>query len=350
MKRFGVAAALLTVIALSWYLRSCSQASVEFVPASIFEQFQKWASLHQRRYASPADRNFRLMAFYRNAQMLVQLRSSGIEYQVALNKFADLTEEEFVAKYARYDLERQTRAVSDKASELLASTGRSSNEKDSAGIDWVAAGVVNPIRDQLDCSAGWAFSAVSAIESRARLAGYPLYALSEQELVDCSYFEGNRGCSGGSRTNSYYYVRSKQGLQTASSYPYVGFDQLCKSDSKSRIKINIFGEVDIDPDCSLLQKALDHTPATAAIAANAIQFYSGGIFSNRYCGATVNQGVNVVGYGTDSKTKKDFWLVRNSWGSSWGEAGYIKMDKSADIQPGSGICGICLYASYPAIQ
>lgn len=349
MKRFGlVAAALLGVIAMSWYLRTESLISKNSVPAGIHEEFEKWARLHRREYRTPTDKQYRLLNFFQNAQKLIQLRKSGIEYQVALNLFADLTEEEFIAKYARYNVEPKNRLPSRKITDANEEHDITKDLKDN--VDWVSAGVVNPIRDQQDCSAGWAFSAVSAIESRVKLAGYPLYALSEQELIDCSYFEGNHGCSGGSRTNAYYYVRSKLGLQSAASYPYVGYDQLCKSDSKSRIRISIYGEVDLESDCSLLQTVLAHTPVSAAIASNAIQFYSGGIFSNKYCGASVNQGVNVVGYGTDYKSKKDYWLVRNSWGKSWGEAGYIKMDRSPDIQPGAGICGICLYVSYPAIQ
>ena len=81
------------------------------------------------------------------------------------------------------------------------------------------------------------------------------------------------------------------------------------------------------------------------IAANAIQFYKSGVFSTKLCGTGLNHGVAVVGYGHDATVGKDYWIVRNSWGTSYGESGYIRMDR--DIQHRTGICGICMAASYP---
>ena len=106
---------------------------------------------------------------------------------------------------------------------------------------------------------------------------------------------------------------------------------------------------DIPKDnCAALLTASYQQPVSVAIAANAIQFYVHGVFSNKFCGTGLDHGVAVVGYGTDSNTKKNYWIVRNSWGASWGEQGYILMDR--DVMPKTGICGICMAASYPTVD
>ena len=131
-------------------------------------------------------------------------------------------------------------------------------------------------------------------------------------------------------------------MQT-SDYPYTARDQTCKF-NKAKAVAQVAGYTDIPQNnCAQLTTAIQQQPVSVAIAANAIMMYSGGVFDNPSCGTGLNHGVAAVGFGTDNG--KNFWIVRNSWSSSWGEQGYIRM--SRDVQTNTGICGICMASSYP---
>jgi len=142
---------------------------------------------------------------------------------------------------------------------------------------------------------------------------------------------------------AFQYIKNVGGQAQTADYPYTARDGNCKF-AQSMAKVNIDGFVDVSKsDCNGLLGAITKQPISVAIAANAIMFYSSGVFANTACGTSLNHGVTAVGYGTDSG--QNFYLVRNSWGSGWGEAGYIRM--SRDVQKDDGICGICMVASYP---
>ena len=147
---------------------------------------------------------------------------------------------------------------------------------------------------------------------------------------------------------AFTYITKFGGIESEQNYPYRARDEPCRADKAKITPVQVASFVDVPKDdCVSLLNAIAQAPVSVAIAANALQFYIHGVFSNKFCGTGLDHGVVAVGYGTDSDSKKDFWLVRNSWGASWGEKGYVRMDRA--VQPKTGICGICMQASYPTL-
>jgi len=164
-------------------------------------------------------------------------------------------------------------------------------------------------------------------------------SLSEQQLVDCSTSQGKMGCNGGLMDYGFQYIISNKGLTTEALYPYKAVDGTCNKKATKVSTIKSFDDVSPGDEDELLT-AVAQQPVSVAIEADqeSFQFYSGGVLTAA-CGTNLDHGVLAVGYGTDSGT--DYWIVKNSWGASWGEAGYVRLER------GINQCGIAEAASYP---
>lgn len=192
----------------------------------------------------------------------------------------------------------------------------------------------------------WAFSAVAAMEGITKLSTGNLISLSEQELVDCDTSGEDQGCAGGLMDDAFEFIIQNKGLATESNYPYQGVDGTCNRNKESSSAATITGYEDVPADDEeALQKAVAKQPVSVAIDASgsAFQFYKSGVFTGD-CGTELDHGVAAVGYGTTDDGMK-YWLVKNSWGTSWGEDGYIRMER--DIAAKEGLCGIAMQPSYP---
>ncbi len=299
--------------------------------------FNNWAAKQNKLYKSPEELNYRRGVFVKNYYKVLDLNRKH-SHKSALNKFSDLTEEEFVAKYTGYRVSNsmRTNVIAPKAIARPDS------------VDWRQQGAVNAMKDQGQCGSCWAFSATSAIESIWKISGKgSLLNLAEQQMVDCGGSTGNYGCNGGWMDWAFQYIINVGGQEATADYPYTAMDGQCAFDA-SKIKATIKGYSDIPANnCEALLDAIAQQPVSVAIAANAIMFYDSGVFSSTTCGTSINHGVTAVGYGTDASVKKDYYLVRNSWGSGWGEQGYIRFDRQ--VQTSTGICAICSVASYPTV-
>ena len=224
-----------------------------------------------------------------------------------------------------------------------------SDKKVPTHIDWVKKGAVSSVKNQLECGSCWAFSASEAVEGEWFLKHNQLYNLSEQELVDCSGYLGNQGCDGGSMTNAFEYI-IQNGLCSDISYPYNGTDGQCQNQTCTKlVHINKYHSVPQNNE-EQLEKAVSRQPVSVAIQANqqSFQLYKKGIYSDPDCGDQLDHGVLVVGYGYDKDYDMKYWIVKNSWGKSWGENGYIRMARG--IEDPEGQCGIAMDPSYPIIR
>lgn len=192
----------------------------------------------------------------------------------------------------------------------------------------------------------WAFSAVAAMEGINQIAHKKLVSLSVQELVDCDTKGEDHGCEGGLMDDAFKFIMQHKGLTSEANYPYREMDGSCDRNEEQSPAAMITGyeDVPVNNEKALLN-AVTHQPISVAIDASgaAMQFYSSGIFTGD-CGTELDHGVTAVGYGITAQGTK-YWLVKNSWGNSWGEDGYIRMER--DTRAKEGLCGIAKEASYP---
>lgn len=189
----------------------------------------------------------------------------------------------------------------------------------------------------------WAFSAVAATEGITKLSKGKLISLSEQELMDCDVDGNDQGCNGGLMDDAFEFLINNGGLATEASYPYKATQGTCET-KNSVATITGYEDVPANSESSLL-KAVSQQPVSVAIDAGGLDFqhYSSGVFTGD-CGTELDHGVTAVGYGTDADGTK-YWLVKNSWGTTWGEKGYVRMQRDVDAE--EGLCGIAMQASYP---
>jgi cathepsin L len=302
--------------------------------------FSSWAKQHGRVYQSH-EFLYRFATWKAN---LDYIRSHNAKpsktHTLAMNTFGDMPNEEFREKMTGY-------------THINNAYFRVKNEKSlnmvdlPTSVDWNAAGKVTPVKDQGQCGSCWSFSSTGSIEANyAILNNCAPISLSEQQLVDCSTAEGNQGCNGGLMDQAFTYVANVSGLCTEDAYPYTAQDGTCGLPGQCTPVVAIKGFTDVTANSeAALQAAVAQQPVSVAVDASGMdwQFYSSGVMSDA-CGTELDHGVLAAGYGTSSGTP--YWLVKNSWGSSWGQSGYVMLKRGSGTgQPGE--CGIAMAASYP---
>jgi C1A family cysteine protease len=315
---------------LASLLSSAVAVTVHPETVKAFEAFQVEFG---KKYASEEEYAKRLTVFAENIEMVNKQNAEhlliGGDAVFGVTKFMDMTTEEFRQMYLTYiprDESNVTRVVPTFDGPLATS------------IDWVAKGATTKVKDQGQCGSCWAFSAVAAVESYAKLSGkYDLVDLSTQQVNSCDKTDG--GCNGGNTETAYAYIKQAGGLETNAQYPYTsgtGITGTCKFNS-GNIKVSIAGFTSVSKGEANLKTALNSGPVSVCLAANAFQTYRSGILKS--CPGFIDHCVQAVGY--DDSFTTPYWKVRNSWGTSWGEAGFIR------IETGKDLCKIANDVTFP---
>jgi len=240
-------------------------------------------------------------------------------WEKGINQFSDLTEKEFRKIYLGY-LSRSRKVTIEPVVEAP-----------TADIDWRGKGALTPIKDQAQCGSCWAFSSTGGMEGAEFISKGKATSLSEQALVDCSGSYGNQGCNGGLMDNAFKYIKVN-GLPEESAYPYTAKNGKCKSFTPVT-KLSSF--TDVTGGTSGLAAALVKQPISVAVDARKWSSYKSGVYS---CSGLVqlDHGVLLVA------SYDEYWVIKNSWGPSWGMSGFIQLSKQHD-------CGATKEPSYPTI-
>jgi len=330
---------------LASLLAGCGAVDSQAAKGIAVEQaFQAFVQKFGRVYSSKQEEQARFAAFKGNYAFIERVNAQGKPYTLAVNEFADQTPQEFGA--GRLGLSSRKATWTRGAPHL--GTDRYSGAPLADAVDWVAKGAVTPPKNQGQCGSCWAFSTTGSLEGAWQIATGKLVSLSEQQLVDCDK-DGNSGCSGGDMDTAYKFLEN-QTTCTEASYPYASKDgkQCLAPNCKVGIpKGGITGYKDVpQDDTNALMEAVAQQPVSVAIEADqmAFQMYQKGIITKE-CGAKLDHGVLIVGYGTENGT--DYWKVKNSWGASWGEGGYVRIERGV---PKAGECGIKSEPTYPVVK
>jgi C1A family cysteine protease len=309
--------------------------------------FEDWMATFGKEYGSVEEEGHRFLIFLKNWELINDHNVHGnATFTMRLNQFGDLTSDEF-----KYYVHGHGESCLLRSSRPLIRVIESSPDVPApAAVDWQAAGYVTPVKNQGQCGSCWAFSATGCTESRTAVkngqTGSAIVSLSEQQLVDCSGSEGNHGCNGGLMDYAFSYIQKNGGLCSESDYPYTARDGTCKASSCGTKNSPITGHSDVPhKDSTSLEAAVAAAPVSVGIEADqtAFQHYSSGVLTGT-CGTHIDHGVLAVGYGTSGTQK--YWKVKNSWGQSWGDKGYVLICKECGKNNGEGECGILMQASY----
>jgi len=344
--------------------------------STLYSAFVQWATKHEKPYAGAGDVgdaaggklegsngpgetlraefHKRLAIFESNVAFVMRLveMKANTTWTLGLDgPFMDRTVAEFEALLGYRPREQAQEVEVAEAVAAEAFPYVDDHAEPMTAIDWREKGVVSEVKNQGVCGSCWSFSTTGVLEGVNALKTGKLLSLSEQELVSCAVEEELKGCNGGEMTQAYGWIKEHGGLVTEQQYEYVSEDGdmpecdllKLKSSKAQRVTLKSFTQVPVG-DEDALRKAIAHHPVSVAVAAQAWQFYQGGVFNGLFgfCGGGLDHGVLAVGY--DADPENNYYIIKNSSGTEWGEDGYLRlmMNKGA-----TGPCGITKDASFP---
>ena len=325
-----------------------------FLPVCLanFERFRLWLSEFKHKSLETIEQS-RLMQMYDNwldnDKFIENHNYQNLSFTLGHNQFSAMNHDEY-RQYLGFMLSEKM--VYNRTKIVYAVK----NENLPLYVDWVKDGAVTPVKDQGQCGSCWSFSTTGALEGIYSIENNKLVSFSEQQLVDCDNLRAggkDHGCNGGLMDNAFTWIDKNDGLCTEEDYPYVSGTTKDKGECQKKCKnvanSDVVDFIDVQPssDYAMMQ-ALAKQPVSIAIEADQREFqlYKSGVFTGA-CGTKLDHGVLVVGYGT--LDGKDYYKVKNSWSTSWGDAGYILLGRGGEYNKGDGQCGMLLQASFPVI-
>ena len=335
--------------------------------ASLYAQFK---AKFGRLQATPAEDQFRLRVFEKNLVLIDEVNKHKLGYSFAVNDFADMEKDEFAAKYyglgswkgddfwnvfsgdSDDDEEEEEEEVEDEQveeeenaeteqthDEPVKETTNTDDADQADEVDWSSD--MHPIQQQHACASCYAFSAVVPLELAYLKTHGTKVRLAPQELVDCSGEFGNTGCKGGWMHQAYDYILDKGHLSLESGYPYMAVEaQACRLNNQKIGSLLKSYKVLKKHRQSDIKSHLRNTVVPSAVDCSGLMFYRDGVYDGQ-CDSNINHAVVIVGFGTNDDGQK-YWKVRNSWGTNWGEDGYLRI-KREESNGKHGKCGITSY-------
>jgi len=337
-------------------------------------QFARFQETYGKRYHTRAESQFRHDVFAANLKKMEEHNRSGAKWTMGVNQFSDMTEAEFQAQYMGGYKKLPTPAVN-------ATAAPAKSVKDlPASVDWREKGAVTPVKNQGQCGSCWAFATTAMIESYAAIATGNLPVLSSQQVTSCTpnplSCGGTGGCMGSIPQLAYTYIQLF-GHASEDDYPYTSGsttqtgDCMYDFDGTAPVTgITGYNTLPFNDQEAVMTHLAEVGPLAVAVYASGWGGYSGGVYDGCSFDSNIalNHAVQLVGYGTD-EALGDYWIVRNSWGSGWGEGGYIRLKRQAEAQCGTdsspmdgtacvggpgndeqhvcGQCGVLFDTSYP---
>jgi len=293
----------------------------------LWTEFEGFISRFNRVYATHDILLAKFAAFKDNMATAAKLNAMHEGTATfGVTKFSDLTADEFRTTLLT--------ARAPNASDIVAMAPTTAASSYPSSLDWNAEGMVTPVKDQGACGCCWAFSAMAELESRLLRASYGTYALSPQQLVDCD--TSDSGCNGGVYTNAWAYIYTAGGAESWSNYPFTGTKGRCKF-NPSYAAASLASSTAVGPantpvgspasSSDIYAFVYAHGPASAALDATPLQSYTGGIIGTSACGSgdSINHAILISGFDANN----DYFSVKNSWGTDWGEDGFFRIRTEA---------------------
>mmetsp|Transcript_15166 Transcript_15166/g.26735 ORF Transcript_15166/g.26735 Transcript_15166/m.26735 type:complete len:356 (-) Transcript_15166:77-1144(-) len=308
--------------------------------------FDDWRNEYKKEYRDSIEEMYRKSVWETSFKLVHEHNRNNMSYRLILNHFADMTAAEFETRYL---LPRNVSAPQ-KCSATTTSKPflKSDVEKLPKYFNWKDRGVVSKVKFQGFCGSCWAFSTTGALEAHTTIQTKKRLLYSEQQLVDCAQDFNNHGCKGGLPAQAYQYAQYND-LETEDEYPYWGmFGGKCKYNNQSKKAVRVLESINITQKDELQIQAAVANSGPVSVAYDValdFRFYFDGVYDSTWCKSgqeNVNHAVLVVGYGNDKKSGKDYWFIKNSWGTLFGMRGYFKMRR------GVNMCGVADCASYPS--